>query len=500
MAEVTLVAETKKGQKPSIEEISKIVSKSNGDPVKLAEYFEELYDMDPEQLASNAGRACYESEMPAIDKEKIKVKDRLFDTGHHTTLEHSYFTFAIDDISVSTITFGMHLAHPFYNSDQRSGRYSKMYDEPDVAEIYERMKRYSPVRRLETYVPKRKGTNQAMDFIEYGLEVFGENKEKLTKIAADVLRRERPNVSDKYIEQNARKMAQEQLRVFISTIAPTGMYHTVDLATLAALFRVAWTPEMRQAVSQMKNAVLKRHPGVGYMFDENMIPRQFRAFDDALYADKEQKGVLFSPSLGIKNIDIPLDFTPVMPRHTNDSVDLLRFDPICMNNNVYSIRTEIEVSTMTMGQDQRHRTIDRGMPSFTGNFYLPPLLKIAGLEGKAKEFQRQWVDLAGSYSPGVAQFVAPYGAMVRYQKHSNINALLHELSKRLCWCTQEEIYNLNIQLVHQLAERGYGEFVDRIAPPCKYGRCVEGARYCGRDLDVWSNSAGILAGFSQRQI
>lgn len=38
--------------------------------------------------------------------------------------------------------------------------------------------------------------------------------------------------------------------------------------------------------------------------------------------------------------------------------------------------------------------------------------------------------------------IAPYGAMAKYQKKGNFNAVAHEQAKRLCFCAQEEIYNL----------------------------------------------------------
>jgi hypothetical protein len=204
-----------------------------------------------------------------------------------------------------------------------------------------------------------------------------------------------------------------------------------------------------------------------------------------------------SPRLHIENIDLPENYIVKNPK-TADAVDTLPFDPMAMDNNVYSIRTEVELSTMTMGQDQRHRTIARGLPHITGNFYLPPLLKIAGLENAAEDFQDKWIDLIRT-NPDVANFVAPYGAIVRYQKRIGLNALLHEQEKRLCWCAQEEIYNLNIQLVNQLDRRGYAGLVNEMKPHCaKYGVCLEGSRYCGRDMSVWQN--GALAGFAQRQI
>jgi hypothetical protein len=168
-----------------------------------------------------------------------------------------------------------------------------------------------------------------------------------------------------------------------------------------------------------------------------------------------------------------------------------------MNNKLTRIETYNEMSVMTMGQDQRHRTIDRSEPLLTGCFYLPPLLKQAGLEPQAMEFNRMFIDLANACGTNFATFIAPYGAMVGYCKSMNMNALFHEQAKRLCWCAQEEIYNMNIQLMHQLSKFNHEDIVSELKPHCaKYGKCCEGARYCGRDLAIWKAGDG----FSQRTI
>ena len=44
-------------------------------------------DLEPTLLASHAARTCYTAEVPEIG-ETIDVENRLFKTGHHTTLEH----------------------------------------------------------------------------------------------------------------------------------------------------------------------------------------------------------------------------------------------------------------------------------------------------------------------------------------------------------------------------------------------------------------------------
>jgi hypothetical protein len=81
--------------------------------------------------------------------------------------------------------------------------------------------------------------------------------------------------------------------------------------------------------------------------------------------------------------------------------------------------------------------------------------------------------------------IAPYGAVVNYNKGCTINALIHEQAKRLCWCAQEEIYNLS-RLLRQLIEEKYPDnkqLLRVFEPPCMMtGRCMEGPGYCGRNI------------------
>lgn len=54
-------------------------------------------DVSPTILASHAATMCYNAETPELGR-TIDVKKRLFDTGHHSTLEHNYWTFMIENI------------------------------------------------------------------------------------------------------------------------------------------------------------------------------------------------------------------------------------------------------------------------------------------------------------------------------------------------------------------------------------------------------------------
>ena len=215
----------------------------------------------PETLALHAARTCYEPEIPKLDDgKKIDVEKRLFKPGHHTTIQHGSFTFAIEGISVSSVCFGLHLASPYYNSDQRSGRFSKMYDNPDMASIREHLLRYFAVANIDA----------VLDFIKNGLRIYAENIERVTEIAKLKIKQERPNASEKYISTNAPKFAQEQLRMFISMVAPTALDYTINLSTLSALYRTAWNPEMREVVSQMVEIVTEKYPEISYMFADDI--------------------------------------------------------------------------------------------------------------------------------------------------------------------------------------------------------------------------------------
>ena len=195
---------------------------------------------DPTALISHAARVCYTMDPELLEK-PINVKDRLFTSGHHTTLQHTYFTFFIENVPISTMVFGWHLTSPFYNSDQRSGRFSKMYLNPNFDEISESLNCFYSSKDVALVMP----------WIRKGCELYAKNIEHLTELAVKFIKNERPYANDKYIEQNAPKFAQEQLRMFLSQCMFTALDTTINLSTLTALWRSAWSPEMRTLTDAM---------------------------------------------------------------------------------------------------------------------------------------------------------------------------------------------------------------------------------------------------------
>ena len=398
----------------------------------------------------------------------------LWDTSHHTTWQHSSGTFSIAGIDVGNMKFGVHLVNRFYNSDEMSGRYcSKMFLEPDFSAIEEYIRHFWPGLSSSIY-------DSVMAYVREGTSIFHRNIGRAAEVAGKFLKEERPRISKKHLEATAPKVAQEQLRMFIPMIFPTGFDHTLNLTAIAAMYQAAWTPVLKDVTSQMVQLIVAQYPELERIYDLLVADRDWAPMipgEDARY-------IASSPSLQLLHIDA--DYQIQMPeKAAMYPVDQLLFLPEMMNNSTASIMTEVELSSATMGQDQRHRTIDRSIPEFTGGFYTPAIIKGCDLERAAENLMRSWLKIAKNVPPTLANAIAPYGAMVRYRKRGNLNAIAHEQGKRLCFCAQEEIYNLGRLLREEISKSSDYQLAQLLQPPCyDDGKCAEGSRYCGRDLKV----------------
>lgn len=431
--------------------------------------------INPQSLASYAAKGCYEAEEPELGK-KIDLRNRIFNVGHHTVLQHNHYTFHIEGIAVSDITFGLHLASPFYNSSQRSGRYcSAMFSSPDYGKIEQYIRTYWP----EIGDGK---VARALNLVRSGIEIFQSKIDEATQIAKHLIKEERPFASESYIEANAGKFAQEQMRMFVPTIFPTGITITLNLSALVSMYRVAWSPVLKHVTSEMMRLALCDIPELKFMLEkeeqEEWTPKLFAPHHNATMP------VLFKPKSKLVKIENANFFTEPKGKDAHP-VDLLPFAPWYMSNANGTIETEVEISVATMGQDQRHRTVKRGQPRFAGGFYLPPIPRLCGLEGVAEGLSFEWSSLFWTLPESLVTALAPYGAIVSYPKRADFNAASHEYVKRLCWCTQEEIYHSVLSVRNEVSKKkGNGSpLLKMFSPPCvKTGKCGEGNRYCGRDI------------------
>lgn len=429
-------------------------------------------DVPATPLSQHAAGICYTAEVPVLGESKINVQSQLFNTGHHTTIAHEQFTFEIDGLSVSAATFGLHLNHPFYNSDQRSGRFSKkMFLEPDFLEIQHYITTLWPSVHKDQI-------RDVMAFIMRGIMIYKEHMPQATECMAAQIAAERPMARDAYIVANAPKFAQEQMRMFISTIFPTALDYSADLLTIVSLFQSAWSPEMREVTNKMRDLVVSEQPELSYMFDES-----HRVSSDWAPVVGDDERILTSPKLKLLSVDDCARLVTPTPEDMHP-VDRLHFMPKYMDNYEIEVRSEITISLATMGQDQRHRTIKRSSPKFTGGFYTPWVVTQCVPKDVVQAHLSRWLYLAEVLPPTLAAAIAPYGAMVNYRKSANANALAHEMAKRLCWCSQEEIYNLGLFLREAIVKTHGSDhpLLNFMEPPCWRGSCSEGSRYCGRSV------------------
>lgn len=434
--------------------------------------------MRPSEKISFAGRSCYEGAKPKVGH-LLDVKEKLFDTGHHTTLQHNYYTFFIEGIAVSDVTFGLHLASPFYNSSQRSGRYcADMFAKPDLSNISGYIRSYWPT-------VGDGDIKEIMDFIDYGISIYNDNMEDATIFAERLIAEERPFAS-KFIKCNAVKYAQEQMRVFVPTIFPTALTFTIDLSSLVALYYSAWSPALVDVTDKMKNAVLEKDNSIAYMFADRKNDDNF----DVVFLPGYKYGtlggrIITEQKMRLVSIGDPEMFIYPDPKDLHP-IDLLHFRPRYMDNNTEEIKTDIEISVAAMGQDQRHRTVKHGQIFFTGNFYLPPIPAKIVFNSEAKAVLDGWLNICGTPNipTSLCVALAPYGAMVAYRKSASYNAIIHESLKRLCYRSQEEIYNLHLSLREEVVKTIGLEspLTDIFSPTCvRTGKCGEGKGYCGRD-------------------
>lgn len=432
--------------------------------------------------AQLSAATCYQ---PTFDdaynkSENIDVHGTLFKAIHHTTMQHQshYATFKIDNIPISLVTFGLHMGHPFYNSSQRSGRYCKtMFESNSRFDQYVRtfVERHTSIANPDVLI----------NWLHRGLNFFNENLDDAAQVALNALQRERP-----FYKQNAEvqalRIAQDQLRCVLSTIAPTGLIHTVNITSLFALYLSAWNTPMKSLLQQMLDEFSESDFGE-FVKD---IPDQEIEYTPTFNCMEERTQLVYDPSVRVLNsMEECRNIRSIIEKLYNDKqnklpIDTLlfnpKFNPISELSN-RNLRVLTTVPVVTFGQDQRHRTIKRSNPTVTGEFYVPPI--VAGLP-KAQAFCQQHMDeyfeMVKLFSPKDMIHFIPYGAMVRYVKEADPRAYLHSINKRLCWNAESCIAKMEQQTLNQL----YFDSKSPLGPGCFTQSCHEGQRWCGRDINV----------------
>lgn len=484
---------------------------------------------NPFRNAIATARTCYSGkgiiEDNEITEEHETLAKSIYRAGHHTTLQHAHFQFAISNVSRQFVWSFLH-SHPYYNSEQVSQRYVAIMPGNFV-------------------VPPLKG--EALAVYEKTITTQMQAYQKLCEILS-------PDVKDEYlkrfprsrktIDKEVKKKAQEVARYVIPVSAFTYLYHTVNAITLFRYYRLCNqydTPlEQRMVVGKMIDEILRIEPlyktilekpldieaTPEYQFFESHKPlmkpavqKEFlKEFDEGLdgrisklvdyklnneavvaQAVREVLGVPAS-KLNDKNA-IKLVMDPSQNLLFGETLNLTTMSKLTrtLSHAFYTFRKKI--SHTADSQDQRHRTTPASRPCLhrhitdEPDYITPELIRQNknALEIYKDTMEQTWAGINRLKSLGVtdefAMYLLPNAVSIRFTESGDLLNLCHKYAMRLCYNAQEEIWRASLDEVLQIRKVNpvIGKY---LLPPCTIRDiaevrpvCPEGERFCG--VKVW---------------
>jgi flavin-dependent thymidylate synthase len=491
----------------------------------------------PYNLAVAAARTCYNSKVIVpgdVDKDEKarELRDRIYDgiyeAGHHTTIQHPTFVFALRKVSRQFIWSFLH-AHPFYNSEQVSQR----------------------------YVEVKKGNFAVPPLPDAAREPYVAAAERLMKGYFRLIDLLRPAVESEWFklypgrraqrekwEQAIHKRLLEAARYVLPVATHAHLYHTISGVTLHRYRKLCGqydaSAETRLVVEKMCAAV--------QAFD----PLFFRKADDPLPLEATPEHALFTATRGaarsggsdfVKDFDadlgpyrsrlvdwkanaesvmaqsvravlgLPRDrmpdaeaidavMNPSRNRLLGESLVLTTLSKLsrAMNHPHYTFRKKITHTADS--QDQRHRMVPGSRPILAAHYVpgrpdylLPPVYDLcAEAKDLAVELmERTWssidrvIEAGGSVES--ALYLLPNAFPIRFEESGDLMHHHHKWTTRLCYLAQEEIWRCCVEEVRQVAER-HPLIARHLVAPCGLRKtagmkpyCPEGSRFCG--VRVW---------------
>jgi thymidylate synthase ThyX len=468
----------------------------------------------------------------------------LYQAGHHTTLQHAHFQFALANVSRQLIWSFLH-SHPFYNSEQVSQRYVTVKPgqvavpplSPPALEVY----RETVVRQQEAY------EDLCGLLFRPAAAAYYERYPSRRRFAAQW-------------DREVRKKAQEVARYALPVATFAYLYHTINGATLLRYWRASAAGdvplEQRLVVSRMVEELLRLDPGYRAILEEPIpsddLPetralaqaaaddvvaghggvdwdgvdggaarrRAFREeFDRTLEgrtsvlvdwpARNEEtlaqavREVLGLPRVRLSDDDaIALVMDPARNRYLGESLNLTTLSKLsrAMAHCHYTFRKKM--SHAGDSQNQRHRTTPASRPALEAqlgaepDYETPPLVTTDAAAGKRyhEAMVIAWDGirrlLALGTPPEFALYLLPNAVSIRFTESASLLDLRHKHAMRLCYNAQEEIWKASLDEALQI--RAVNPRVGAwLLPPCNLRQsagltpiCPEGRRYCGER--VWT--------------
>jgi thymidylate synthase ThyX len=488
----------------------------------------------PYETAVAAARTCYSSQGlvtaddVAISSEatRDRIARSIYKGGHHTTFQHGYVQFALNNVSRQFLWTFLH-GHTFYNSEQVS-------------------QRYVPVKPEAFAVPPLSGEAKAVyvEGIEEQIEAYHRLVELLTPLAeAAYFRRFPSRPRNKATERDIWRKAMEIARYVLPLAMFAYLYHTVSTLTLLRYWRLCQQPgaslETRLVVEQMVEALVAADPPLATILEEPLPPTaeampeiaalaalggaaqatQFTREFDAKLDGRVSRLVGYKPdnealvaegvrsALGLPVSALPdrealeLAISPARNSHLTGALNVTTLSRL--SRALYHAHYTFykKMSHTGDSQNQRHRMTPATRPvvmAYLGDapdYITPELVRQdeMALRFYAETMLRIWERLGRLQRLGVAEefraYLLPNAVNIRLVESTDLLNLRHKLEMRLCYNAQEEIWRASLDEAQQVREVNptIGHY---LLPPCtlrvlanERPYCPEGDRYCG--VRVW---------------
>ena len=502
--------------------------------VRLVHYFQQPYD-----LAVAAARTCYSSRVispedvtrdDAARAQRDRIAESIYKAGHHTTIQHPTFQFALERVSRHCIWSFLH-SHTFYNSEQVSQRYVEVKPGHVTIPPLE-----EPARALY------------LQTVEAQMASYHRLIELIRPSVARESRRLFParDPGESRWASAIKKRAQEVARYVLPVATHAHLYHTISGLTLHRYWRLCQQfdapREQRLVVERMVEEVAKVDPQFMALSEEPIPFEQtleYQAFEqfhssqrngtrDAAFLDTfdRELGELTSKlvdykvhatstmaqavrsMLGMVREQLPdeeaiaLVLDPASNRYLADSLTLTTMSKLSRSMAHPHFTFKKKLSHTADSQDQRHRMVPGSRPILAchvvpgrPDYILPPL--VAAMPEAEEEYRRimaqTWRALEQLLNLGVpmedACYVLPNAFPIRFEESGDLLHLHHKWVQRLCYTAQEEIWRASRDEVLQVQERfpQIGRFLKAPCwPRAQAGvkpYCPEGDRFCG--VAVW---------------
>ncbi len=488
----------------------------------------------PYETAVAAARTCYSSKglitaddvVAGSEATRDRIAQSIYKGGHHTTFQHGYVQFALNNVSRQFLWTFLH-SHTFYNSEQVS-------------------QRYVPVKPEAFAVPPLSGEakSQYLAGIEEQIAAYHQLVESLTPLADAVYFRRFPKrAKSKVTERDIWRKAMEVARYVLPLAMFAYLYHTVSTLTLLRYWRLCRQPgaplETQLVVEQMVQALVAADPPLAKILEaplpataeampeiaaladfngDGQAVRFAREFDEKLdgrvsrlvaqKADSEApvaqavRAALGLPASALSDQEaLELAMSPARNPHLTGALNLTTLSRLgrALYHAHYTFHKKI--SHTADSQNQRHRMTPATRPvvsaylSDTPDYITPELVR---QDDSVRRFYddtmtRIWKRLGRLKRLGVSDefraYLLPNAVSIRLVESTDLLNLRHKLEMRLCYNAQEEIWRASLDEAQQVREKS--PIVGRyLLPPCTLRAlakerpyCPEGNRYCG--VRVW---------------